>query len=57
MFKVKMYSEKKAEEDPVYLSVDMQNVVMLPRIYGVKTAVFTKMLIVFHETFVPRGVK
>lgn len=57
MFKVKMDSEKKAEEDPVYLSVDMQNVVLLRRIDGVKTAVFTKILIVFHETFVPRGVK
>ena len=47
-----MDSEKKSDEGTVYLSVDMQKVVMLPRISGVKTIVFTKRLIVFHEIFV-----
>ena len=38
-----------------YFSVDMQKVIMLPRIPGVKTAVFTKRLVAFHETFAPLG--
>ena len=36
-----------------YFSADMQKVIMLPRIPGVKTAVFTKRLVAFHETFAP----
>ena len=52
-----MGSEKKSDEDTVYLFVDMQNAVILPRIPGVKTAVFTKRLIVFHETFATLGSK
>ena len=46
----KMDSEKKSEGHTVYLSVDMQKVIVLPRIPRMKTAVFTKRLIVFHET-------
>lgn len=33
----------------------MQKVIMLPGITGVKAALFTKRLIVFHETFAPLG--
>ena len=33
----------------------MQKVIMLPGITGVKGALFTKRLIVFHETFAPLG--
>lgn len=47
--------EKKSEKDTVCLSVDMQKVIMLPGITGVKAALFTKRLIVFHETFAPLG--
>ena len=53
----KMDSEKKSEGHTVYLSVDMQKVIVLTRISRMKTAVFTKRLIVFHETFAPLGVK
>ena len=50
-------SGKKSEEDTVYLTVDMQKVIMLSRIPGVITAVFRKILIVFHGIFVPLGDK
>ena len=50
-----MDSEKKSEEDTVYLPVDMQKVIVLPRITGAKAALFTERLIVFHETFAPLG--
>ena len=33
----------------------MQKVTMLRRVPGVKTAVFTKRLVTFHETFAPLG--
>ena len=33
----------------------MQKVIMLPRMPGAKTAVFTKRLVTFHETFAPLG--
>ena len=36
-------------------SVDLQKVIMLPRIPGVKTIAFTKRLIAFHETFAAVG--
>ena len=36
-------------------SVDLQKVIMLPRLPGNKTAVFTKRIIAFHETFAPVG--
>ena len=36
-------------------SVDMQKVVMLPRLPGVKSAVFTKRIVVFNETFAALG--
>ena len=38
-------------EDTLYLSSDMQKVIMLPRIPGYKTAVFTRRLTVYHQTF------
>ena len=37
----------------LYLSADMQVVVMMPRMPGYKTAIFTKMMVCFHETFAP----
>ena len=38
----------------LYLSADMQ-VVMMPRMPGYKTAIFTKRMVCFHETFAPIG--
>jgi len=45
------------EADEVIFSVDMQKVIMMPRMAGVKSCVFTRRLIVFHETFAPSGKK
>lgn len=39
--------------DHSYRSVDMQKVIMLPSLPGIKTAIFTKRLVAFHETFAP----
>jgi len=39
------------------MSVHMQKVIMLPRIPGVKTCMFTRRLVAFHETFAPLGNK
>jgi len=36
-------------------SVDMQKVIMLPRLPGLKTACFTRRIIAFHETFAVVG--
>ena len=38
-------------------SVDLQKVITLPRIRGVKTIAFTKRIIAFHETFATVGTK
>ena len=47
------------DHDPTVaiMSVDMQKVIMLPRLSGVKTCVFTRRLVAFHETFAPLGSK
>lgn len=39
--------------DHSYYTVDLQKVLMMPRLPGVKTAVFTRRLVVFNETFAP----
>ena len=36
-----------------YLSGDMQKVIMLPRLLGVKTVVFTRRITLYHENFAP----
>ena len=38
-------------------SVDLQKVVMLPRMPGIKTVVFTKRIVAYNETFAPLGTK
>ena len=38
-----------------HFSVDMQKVIMLPRLPGNKTAILTRRLVLFHETFAPLG--
>ena len=42
-------------DDVIKVAVDMQKVIMLPRIPGVKTVIFTKRIIVFHMTYAPLG--
>ena len=41
------------EDGVFYFSADMQKVIMLPRLPGNKTSVFTRRIILFHETFAP----
>jgi len=37
------------------VSTDMQKVIMLPRIPGIKSCVFTRRVVAFHQTFAPLG--
>ena len=46
---------EKEQVDEVIRSVDLQKVIMLPRMPGVKTAVFTRRITAFHETFASVG--
>jgi hypothetical protein len=45
----------KDEDNTVYITSDMQKVLLLPRMPGVKACLFTKRLVVFHQTFAPIG--
>ena len=54
----KLYKEDaELELSPLkaYFTVDMQKIIILPRMPGVTTAIFKKRLVTFHETFVPLG--
>ena len=42
-------------DDSIIATTDMQKVIMLPGIPGVKTCVFTKCLTTYHMTFAPVG--
>jgi len=44
---------KPISEDHSFHSVDLQNVLKLPYLAGMISAVFTRRLVVFHETFAP----
>ena len=51
-------ADKKKDTQPgteVYVSANVQKVLMLPAMTGVKSCVFTNRLVVFHETFAPLG--
>lgn len=50
-------AEREELTDLSIRSVDLQKVIMLPRMPGVKTAVFTKRISAFHETFASVGKK
>ena len=43
------------EKGELVVSTDMQKVVMLPRLPGLKQAIFCRRLVVFHQTFAPIG--
>lgn len=51
----KLDSAKDWSPNHVVRSADLQKIIMLPRMPGIKTAVFTKRIIAFHETFAPLG--
>ncbi|XP_051570432.1 uncharacterized protein LOC127450385 [Myxocyprinus asiaticus] len=44
-------------EDSSVRSVDLQKLIMLPRMPGLKTSIFTKRIVAFHETFASVGKK
>ena len=46
---------EKVAADEAFLSCDMQKIIMLPRMPGIKTCMFTRRLVAFHETFAPLG--
>ncbi|KAJ8375392.1 hypothetical protein SKAU_G00059720 [Synaphobranchus kaupii] len=50
-------AERDVPHDTSIRSVDMQKVIMLPRMPGVKSAVFTKRIVAYHETFATVGNK
>ena len=45
----------KVDKETIYLSCDLQKVILLPRIPGYKTCLFTSRLIAFNQTFAPIG--
>ena len=48
-------AEKRLETgEPIY-AADLQKAIMLPQMPGMKTAVFTRRIIAFNETFAPVG--
>ena len=52
------YREEKNREwtdNEKVVSVDMQKIIMLPRLPGLKVVVFCKRIVVFNETFAPVG--
>ena len=49
--------EKPYNEEEALVSVDMQKIIMLPRMPGIKNCVFTRRLVQFHQTFAPLGGK
>ncbi|KAK5906851.1 hypothetical protein CesoFtcFv8_004759 [Champsocephalus esox] len=50
-------AEQDWPEDTSTRSVDLQKVIMLPRMPGVKSAVFTRRIVAYHETFASVGKK
>ena len=50
-------AQKDWPEDWSVKSVDMQKVIMLPCMPGVKTALFTRKIVAYHETFATIGKK
>ena len=48
-------STSNSDPDTRYASVDMQKIILLPRMPGMKVCLFTRRLVVFHLTFAPLG--
>ena len=42
-------------ENIIYFARDMEKVIMLPQLPGLKKVIFTRRVILFHETFAPLG--
>lgn len=50
-------AERASSKDTSTRSVDLQNVIMLPRMPGVKSSIFTRRIMAYHETFASVGKK
>ena len=50
-----MEKSKALDSDTLYFSLDLQKVRMLPEIPGVKSAVFTRRICAYNESFTPLG--
>lgn len=50
-----LYREDAKKTDQLVYAADLEKVIMLPRLPGNKTAIFTRRIIVFNETFAPVG--
>lgn len=46
---------QKKNQDTIYMSTDLQKVVLLPRLPGYKKCLFTRRLIIYNQTFAPIG--
>ena len=53
----KLDAKRVNNKDEAIFSVDLQKVIMLPRLPGVKSVAFTKRIIAYNETFAPLGDK
>ena len=53
----KQESKKDVNTDEIIMSVDLQKFLMLPRLPGLKNAIYCKRLVAFNESFVPVGQK
>lgn len=53
----RQYADSDLDVDTICVSVDLQKVIMLPRIDTFKSVVFTKRLTTYNESFVPVGTK
>jgi len=53
--KYETHSKSKKNTNELFVSADLQKVIMLPHIDNFKAAIFTKRIIVFNESFVPLG--
>ena len=42
-----------SEDDTLYLSSDMQKVILIPRLPGYKVCLFTKRMVVINQSFAP----
>ena len=54
---IKMKEKCEETEDELFLSADMQKVILLPRLLGFKLCLFTKRVVVINESFAPISTK
>ena len=53
--KDKLYAEKQCDRTEMLISVDMQKVILLPRLEQFKRCIFTRRIVTINQSFVPIG--